>query len=663
MRIVLVLVLLLAIPFVSAQSLADVLDRGSFLVLDILSNPWVLSLIVFLVLLMLFYYLFLVGLSFVKTFQDDDPFGNSRFGYAKKIALLLAIISTIGLLGFVGYDGGTFSPLYVQERVSTILSTFGMMGTWFLAVLLGSITYFAGVKAQEGMDEGIPFLRKFGLPLLTFGLALWLGSSINNNQDAAGLGSTLALFGLIMMLIPKTPLPSVTRGSQGPPGAPGAPGAPGSPGVTPEPFVPEAPTETTPEEPSSPMQPEDMRDQDTPGEDPKRPEEGSDARDSLLSLPSPEKTKHIEQDERKLLEDTRIIGVWDEIVERGINQQIEIIEQTILPSIERIKNLVAKNSLTDHDISGAMKQLAAIRKECLKLEKSYTFRRVYRIERKIAKHVRNVEHTVNARLEEIHARINQPITEDERTILKASREHLQDEITYANKIYELAIDIQRIFKEDLPSLRKQIGFRNDDEIVARIEKFLSTYLKRSKHEDYVTLHSDVVSDIHKLFDKLKQWEISKVAMLKKVLEYSEYLYQIDAHIQAAEKNSGKAGELLHQVRTPMEPPKKKKQPPKALPPPDYLQTLSVTVLNEVKKLQKMDLDKETNEFVNGLKEYFTNRVMKRTPERLVQDMQSYHRYIVETETRLMNAHAPKEIRNAIEKISRAYSTYKKHTNA
>jgi hypothetical protein len=197
------LLFFVTLPIARATSIADILERGSFLFLELLSNPWILTIVVFLVVLLLFNYLFLVGLSMIPTFED-----KTRMQYAKKIALLLGIIVTIGLLGFAGYEQGRFSPRYVQERVSLVLSTFGMVGTWFLAVLLGAMTYFAGVQANKGVEPGIPFLRKFGLPILTFGLALWLGSSINGNQDSAGLGSGLALLGLIMTLIPQVPLPT-----------------------------------------------------------------------------------------------------------------------------------------------------------------------------------------------------------------------------------------------------------------------------------------------------------------------------------------------------------------------------------------------------------------------------------------------------------------------
>lgn len=196
--ILIAIIFFLTLPFVKAASLIDFLDRGSFLVLGLLSNPWIMTVFVFIILLLLFNYLFLVGFSFVPTFKGE------KMQYAKKIALLLAIIATIGLLGFSGVQQGRFSPQNVQERVSTILSTFGVIGTWFLAILFGAITYFAGVKANNGMDQGIPFLRKYGLPLMTFGLALWLGSSMNSNQDSAGLGSALALLGLIMVMIPKS---------------------------------------------------------------------------------------------------------------------------------------------------------------------------------------------------------------------------------------------------------------------------------------------------------------------------------------------------------------------------------------------------------------------------------------------------------------------------
>ncbi|MFW6230905.1 MAG: hypothetical protein ACOC32_02680, partial [Nanoarchaeota archaeon] len=74
--------LLIATAFsVHAQSLASILERGSYLAMDVLSNDWVLSLIVFIVLNLLFYYIFLTSFSFIPMFNNEtNPKGHTGAG-------------------------------------------------------------------------------------------------------------------------------------------------------------------------------------------------------------------------------------------------------------------------------------------------------------------------------------------------------------------------------------------------------------------------------------------------------------------------------------------------------------------------------------------------------------------------------------------------------
>ncbi len=179
----------------------DMFETGAGIFFGIISNVWVILLLVLVLLTILFYAIYSLGLMNIPLFKGDSDPEKKR--HMRMIAMTLAILSSVGLLGYAGYDGRTFDINNVVVRSFDVLDTFGMVGVWFMSILLGGIVYFSGKKGKDGLEPG-PGERRagWGLTLVASGASLWFGSTMLGSLWSV-LGATLFFIGLISLLIPR----------------------------------------------------------------------------------------------------------------------------------------------------------------------------------------------------------------------------------------------------------------------------------------------------------------------------------------------------------------------------------------------------------------------------------------------------------------------------
>ena len=184
------------------SEIGRMMERGISIFFSIIANVWTILLLVLILLTILFYAIFSLGLGHIPIFKDVS--GNQeKQRQLRMISMTLAILSSIGLLGYAGFDGNEFNVGNVLERTTNLLNTFGLVGVWFISILFGGIVYFSGKEAKKGMDPGpYPKGAGWGLTLVAFGSSLWLGASLLGNPWAL-LGALAFFGGLVGLLWPK----------------------------------------------------------------------------------------------------------------------------------------------------------------------------------------------------------------------------------------------------------------------------------------------------------------------------------------------------------------------------------------------------------------------------------------------------------------------------
>lgn len=186
-------------------------ETGASLLFGIIANVWVIMLLVLILLTILFNAIFSLGLSQIPIFKDISG-DTEKQRQLRMISMTLAILSSIGLLGYAGFDGQTINVDNILLRTSNLLNAFGMIGVWFISLMLGGILYFSGKKAKSGMEPGpYPKAAGWGLSIVASGASLWLGSSLLGSPWAF-FGGLLFFIGLTMLIIPKSTSSSASAG-------------------------------------------------------------------------------------------------------------------------------------------------------------------------------------------------------------------------------------------------------------------------------------------------------------------------------------------------------------------------------------------------------------------------------------------------------------------
>ena len=216
--------------------LVNQIGNGARLLFGIIANQWVIMLLTLILVTILFYAVFSIGLMNIPLFKENTDPEKKR--HMRMIAMTLAMLSSIGLLGYAGFDRGRFDINNILIRTSNLLNAFGMIGVWFFSALLGGIIYFSGKKvSNEHLDPG-PYERAkaWGLSVSASGASLWLGSSLLGSPWTF-LGALMFFGGVIALLWPRKMSdgtnPSGGAAAAGPAGPAGTPETPPDNGAGP----------------------------------------------------------------------------------------------------------------------------------------------------------------------------------------------------------------------------------------------------------------------------------------------------------------------------------------------------------------------------------------------------------------------------------------------
>jgi hypothetical protein len=140
--------------------------------------------------------LFILFKSIIELSISNLPWQNVDENAKKKLATTLALIMTLGLIGYSGYGNGSFSTGNIENNIGRVYGTLGgTAGPWILAVLIGSLVYFNISKN----DPNKSIWSKLGSVLLTIGLVLWASQRISGSMGT-GMGISLIILGIAFMI-------------------------------------------------------------------------------------------------------------------------------------------------------------------------------------------------------------------------------------------------------------------------------------------------------------------------------------------------------------------------------------------------------------------------------------------------------------------------------
>ncbi|MFW6231262.1 MAG: hypothetical protein ACOC32_04555, partial [Nanoarchaeota archaeon] len=252
----------------------------------------------------------------------------------------------------------------------------------------------------------------------------------------------------------------------------------------------------------------------------------------------------IEYNPQLIMHETSDIGVWDSLVERDLTYNLELIKNKIIPSAERLKSMFGSGTFSPERANTLVKELVS---HAQTADHDHTFRRMFRIERRISKHVNKVETRVHARLSEIDTRLKKThLTEEQRSLLSTAKEHLQMELYFAQKIKELAIDIQHVLSRELPSLKKASKHSSLTNLTKKIAALAQKAI--DSHATSTLSRDGIVKTLLSLIDTLIDWQSKKAGYLNKILSYSTYLYEIDARVQSTEKELSSSDQAVNKSK-------------------------------------------------------------------------------------------------------------------
>lgn len=196
----------------------EIMGSGSATIFEIFEDPNVFSIFVFILLTTLFYFMFFLAFTFIPVFNDKLPawpFGatgtdkNPKFQTAKKIAMILAVMCSVGVLGYMSYDNYEFSAENIQIRTNILLTTFGVFAHWAIALMVGGLTWMVGRGIMKNTHRSfhthygtVRGRLRFGHFMMTVGITLWIGNTLSEVYDAASLGLFLAFVGVMLIIWP-----------------------------------------------------------------------------------------------------------------------------------------------------------------------------------------------------------------------------------------------------------------------------------------------------------------------------------------------------------------------------------------------------------------------------------------------------------------------------